>query len=52
MTRVRVAAGACVSADGDGTVVDVEVVETPRGVEHSHDAGVYALRLCGEQGWL
>jgi hypothetical protein len=31
-----------VSAGGYGTVVDAEVVETPRGVELSRDAGVYA----------
>jgi hypothetical protein len=41
VTRARVAARAYVSAGGDITVVDD--VETPRGVERSHDAGVYAV---------
>ncbi len=52
MTRARVAAGSCVDADADGPVDDDEVVEMPRGVKRSRDAGACALRLCGEQGWL
>jgi hypothetical protein len=39
VTRVCMAAGACVSAAGDGTVIDDEVVETPRS-KQSHDDGV------------
>jgi hypothetical protein len=51
VTRARVAADACVSADGDGAVVDDDVVRMPRGVGQSHDAGVYALWRGVEQGW-